>query len=111
MNRIDLLPDDIIDNIYYESHKKMSIHFLGDIKGVDTNRFSPESLFLELFDSDMSNDEVREFYKCLDWLDGKKLNITREYINGNKYYNLYLNIWDDFDEFYMDGEYMVGNYI
>ena len=111
MNRIDLLPDDIIDNIYYESHKKISVLVLNDIKEIDTNRFSPESLFLELFDSDMSNDEVHEFYKCLDWLDGKKLNITREYITGNKYYNLYLNIWDDFDEFYMDGEYMVGNYI
>lgn len=111
MNRLQLLPDDIIDNIYYECHKKIFHDVLIDIKNTDTSRFSPESLFLELFDSSMSNHELYDFYTCLDWLDGKKLKITREYLTGNKYYNLYLNIWDDFDEFYIDGEYMVGDYI
>lgn len=112
MNRLESLPDDIQDKIYHEVHKLNSEHLF---KEINTRYFGDRvgkcysilEMTQLLYNLDMTQEELTEYYYCLDWLDGKRLNITMEDIFENKYYRIYYNYWDRYTaRVYYNGEYI-----
>ena len=94
MNRLESLPDDIQYKIYHEVHKLNSKHLFEEIKTRDFwDRVGTCYSILEmtklLYDLDMTQEELTEYYYCLDWLYGKRQNIKMEDLFENKYYRIY----------------------
>jgi len=92
--RFDTLPDDIIECIYKFEH---SLNFIQILKQLKFESFfkrtlSPEVLYLEFYNSPMTNKEIYDFNFCIDWLDGY-VDITPDFIENNKYYKLFQNMW------------------
>jgi hypothetical protein len=112
MNFFYDLPDDLQEKIYKHTHEIQSNNTFGKIKKIDFWRrddggYSILSMTRYLYDTDVSQKELRDYYFCLDWLDGKKLNITIEDIDDNLYYHVYCDYWDQVAE----SEYHNGDYI
>lgn len=99
MNFFESLPDEIQEKIYKCAHELKMKETLDILKTVELeNERSPEFLYRELFDSDMTNKEVHMFYNFLDWLDGKNLYVRHEYFDGNKYMEIYNDYWAHVEE-------------
>lgn len=93
MNRLESLPDDIIENIYRIEHSSNFIKVLEQLNDSFFKRtLSPEILYLEFYNSPMTNKETYDFNLCIDALDGYK-DITPDFIENNKYYKLFHNMW------------------
>jgi hypothetical protein len=112
MNFFYDLPDELQDKIYFEAHKLNSKDTFEKIKKIDfwirdDVGFAIMSMTNLLYYLGATQKELRDYYFCLDWLDGKKLNITTEDMDGNLYYNVYYDYWDRVAE----SEYFNGDYI
>jgi len=99
MNRFEILPEELQNKIYYETHKQMMSevfeeikdvdkrhqdHFLGDLNVVMSN---------ELYNSDMSINEISHYFECMDCLAGR-VNADYKNLGSNKYYGIYDYYWD-----------------
>lgn len=112
MSRIDILPDDIQEKIYFEVHKLKCKDTFEKINSIDFwHREDVGYALLSMTDLlyylGASQNELRDYFFCLDWLDGKRLNITMEDMAYNLYYNVYYDYWDRVEE----SEYHNGDYI
>ncbi len=112
MNFFYDLPCDIQEQIFFEAHKLKSKDTFEKIKKIDFWRrddigFAILSMTNLLYYLGAAQKELRDYYFCLDWLDGKKLNITMEDMADNLYYNVYYDYWDRVEE----SEYHNGDYI
>jgi len=112
MNFFYDLPDELQDKIYFEAHKLNSKDTFEKIKKIDfwirdDVGFAIMSMTNLLYYLGATQKELRDYYFCLDWLDGKKLNITTEDMDNNLYYNVYYDYWDRVAE----SEYFNGDYI
>ena len=112
MNRLELLPEELQEQIFFEAHKIQSKDTFEKIKKIDFWQrddigFAILAMTNLLYDLGATQKELRDYYFCLDWLDGKRLNITIEDIEDNLYYNVYHNYWDQVAE----SEYHNGDYI
>lgn len=112
MNFFYDLPDDIREKIYKCAHKLNSKDTFEKIKKIDfwirdDVGFAIMSMTNLLYYLGATQKELRDYYFCLDWLDGKKLNITSEDMEDNLYYNVYYDYWDRVEE----SEYFNGDYI
>ena len=88
MNFFYDLPDEIQEKIYHEAHKINSKDLFKEIKTIDFwNRDDTCYAILEmtklLYKLDATQEERGDYYYCLDWIDGKRLNITMEDIFEN----------------------------
>ena len=112
MNFFYDLPDDLQEKIYKHTHEIQSIDAFEKIKKIDFWQrddigFAILAMTNLLYDLGATQKEIRDYYFCLDWLDGKRLNITIEDIEDNLYYNVYYDYWDQVRE----QEYYNGDYI
>jgi hypothetical protein len=112
MNRFESLPDDIQEKIYFEVHKLKCKDTFKKINSVDFWRrddrgFAILSMTNLLYFLGASKNELKDYFFCLDWLGGKRLNITMEDMIKNKYYDVYYDYWDLVEE----SEYHNGDYI
>ena len=112
MNFFYDLPDELQDFIHREAHKIKFKDTVGKIKKIDFWQrddigIAILSMTNLLYHLGASQKELRDYYFCLDWLDGKRLNITIEDIEDNLYYNVYHDYWDQVAE----SEYHNGDYI
>ena len=112
MNYFYDLPDDLQEKIYKHIHEIQSKNTFEKIKKIDFWRrddigFAILAMTNLLYHLGATQKELRDYYFCLDWLDGKRLNITIEDIEDNLYYNVYHNYWDQVAE----SEYHNGDYI
>jgi hypothetical protein len=112
MNRFESLPDDIQEKIYFEVHKLKCKDTFEKINSIDFWRrddvgFAILSMTNLLYYLGATQKELQDYFSCLDWLDGKRLNITMEDMANNLYYNVYYDYWDRVEE----SEYHSGDYI
>ena len=112
MNRFESLPDDIQEKIYFEVHKLKCKDTFKKIRSIDFWHrddvgYAILSMTNLLYHLDATKKELRDYYFCLDWLDGKRLNITIEDIQDNLYYNVYCDYWSQVAE----SEYYNGDYL
>ncbi len=112
MNRLELLPEELQEQIFFEAHKIQSKDTFKKIKKIDFWQrddigFAILAMTNLLYHLGATQKELRDYYFCLDWLDGKRLNITIEDIEDNLYYNVYHDYWDQVAE----SEYHNGDYI
>lgn len=112
MNRLELLPEELQEQIFFEAHKLKSKDTFEKIKKIDFWQrddigYSIIAMTNLLYNLGATQKELRDYYFCLDWLDGKRLNITIEDIEDNLYYNVYHDYWDQVAE----SEYHNGDYI
>jgi len=112
MNFFYDLPDDIIEKIYKCTHELQSKETFRKIQSIDFwRRDDVGYAILEmtnlLYHLCATREEIRDYYFCLDWLDGKRLYITMEDMIENKYYHVYYEYWDRVEE----SEYFNGDYI
>ena len=101
MNRIELLPDEIIEKIFLEAHKLKFKYCIYKITFNFNERwhYPANSLITEhLYSTGMTDIEIKNYFKFIDWLDGKNLKITSEYFEDNIYKRIYtdffVSIWD-----------------
>jgi hypothetical protein len=112
MNFFYDLPDDLQEKIHKHTHKLKSKDTFEKIKKIDFWQrddigFAILAMTNLLYHLGATQKELRDYYFCLDWLDGKRLNITIEDIEDNLYYNVYYDYWDQVRE----QEYYNGDYI
>jgi hypothetical protein len=112
MNLFESLPDDLQENIYLHVHKLNFKNTLKKIKcidfwGRDEVGYAILSMTNLLYNLNATQKELKDYFFCIDWLDGKKLNITMEDMMENKYYDVYYDYWDRVEE----SEYYNGDYI
>lgn len=112
MNRFENLPDEIQDKIYFEVHKLKFKNTFKKIHSIDfwirdDVGYAILSMTNLLYNLGASKKELKDYFFCLDWLDGKRLNITMEDMDNNVYYNVYYDYWDRVEE----SEYHNGDYI
>ena len=112
MNRLELLPEELQEQIFFEAHKLKSKETFKKIKKIDFWRrddvgFAILGMTNLLYNLGAPQKELRDYFFCLDWLDGKRLNITMEDMDNNLYYNVYYDYWDRVEE----SEYHNGDYI
>lgn len=112
MNHFYDLPDDLQEKIYKHTHKIQSKDTFEKIKKIDFWQRDDIGYAILLMTKLLylrraSKKELKDYYFCLDWLDGKKLNITIEDMDNNLYYNVYYDYWDSVAE----SEYHNGDYI
>ena len=99
MNFFYDLPDDIQEQIFFEVHRLQSKDTLEKIKKIDFWRrddigYAILSMTNLLYSLGASKNELQDYFFCLDWLHGKRLNITMEDMIENKYYDVYYDYWD-----------------
>ncbi len=112
MNHFESLPDDIQDKIYFEVHKLKCKDTFKKIRSIDFWHrddvgYSILAMTNLLYQYGATQREIRDYYFCLDWIDGKILNITIEHVFENKYYHVYHAYWERVAE----SEYYNGDYI
>lgn len=92
----DTLPCELQEKIIHYAHKLL---FINTIKGINALKFrrnrdslpasAQETMVSVLYKSDMSKEDLNSYFLCIDWLDGKKPNITIENIEHNLYYTVF----------------------
>jgi hypothetical protein len=111
MNRFDSLPDDIQEKIYHEVHKLNSKDLFIKIKKIEFwQRRHPaiRGMTNLLYHLGASKKELKDYFFCLDWLNGIRLNITGVVMmDDNLYHNVYYDYWDWEEE----SEYYNGDYL
>ena len=111
MNFFYALPDDIQEKIYFEAHKLNSKDTFEKIKKIDFwHRGHPaiRGMTNLLYYLGASQKELKDYFFCLDWLNGTRLNTTGVVMmDDNLYYNVYYEYWDQEEE----SEYYNGDYL
>ena len=103
MNRLELLPNELQNKIYYEAHKQMMSEVFEDVKDTckrQENHFLGElhaQMSNELYNSDMSIIEIRTYFECMDCISGRA-NANYKNLQLNKYYGAYDYYWNLMDE-------------
>jgi hypothetical protein len=70
MSRLDILPDDIIDHIYWLAHSSKFERSLSAIKSPYRRKSEYDNyIWSVFFSSDMTNAEIRERHLLDRWLD------------------------------------------
>lgn len=116
MNRLESLPDDIIEHIYKFEHSLNLKNVLCEIKDCRNTDFDT-FIWLIFFDSPMTNKEVNDFQLFCIW---SNIIIERhgdfefgdgdiEEIQNNKYIQYFNDFWNDTIEY--DPDYFPGDYI
>jgi hypothetical protein len=99
MNRLEILPEELQNKIYYEAHKQMMSEVFEDVKylkSIMSDRgYIFEVLLKEFYKSDMSDQERLHYFTCLDCADGKLFEIRGENLINNRYRRLYLDYWEE----------------
>ena len=111
MNHFYDLPDDIQEKIYKHAHEIQSKNMFGKIKKIEFWRrddvgYSILAMTNLLYHLGAPQKELEDYHFCLDWLDGKILNIRLEDMIENKYYDVYYEYWDrDYESEQYNGDY------
>lgn len=95
MNRLELLPEDIIEKIYYEAHKLNFNICVYDINYRFDEHFSScalKNMALHLYSSGISNIELQNYFECIDWIDGNTL-FDYDESRNNVYYRIFEDFW------------------
>ena len=103
MNRLELLPNELQNKIYYEAHKQMMSEVFEEVKDIrkrQENHFLGElhaRMSNELYNSDMSIIEISSYFVCMDCLSGRA---GADYKNlwSNNYYCIYDYYWNLVEE-------------
>jgi hypothetical protein len=111
MNFFYDLPDDLQEKIYKHTHEIQSKNMFGKIKKIEFWRrddvgYSILAMTNLLYHLGATQRELEDYHFCLDWLDGKILNIRLEDMIENKYYDVYYEYWDrDYESEQYNGDY------
>lgn len=95
MNRLELLPIELQEKIYYEAHKLNFNICLNDINYRFDEHFSSgaiKNMALHLYSSGISNIELQNYFECIDWIDGNTL-FDYEESRNNVYYRIFEDFW------------------
>jgi hypothetical protein len=97
----NILPEDIIDLIYFKVHQlnfKKSLDQIPFSRNIDFDNY----IYKKFFNSPMNNYEVREFDKFNTWMILKIEYELSELpielmlsIENSKYVNMYIDFWND----------------
>jgi len=95
MNYYELLPEELQDKIYYETHKLTYKYVFVDIKEfrskqIDYHHDCYLTMTETLYNSDMSQKELGDYFVALDRINGKTFT-TIDVLIINKYYNLFFD--------------------
>ena len=111
MNFFYDLPDELQDFIHREAHKIKFKYISEKIKKIEFwQRRHPaiRGMTNLLYYLGASKKELKDYFFCLDWLNGIRLNITGTVMmDDNLYHNVYYDYWDLEEE----SEYYNGDYI
>jgi hypothetical protein len=96
MNRLEYLPDELQEKIYYETHKLKCKDVFEDIKEFKHKQicynYDCYLIMIEtLYNSEMSQKELGDYFVALDRINGKTFDTMIEVLIVNKYYNLYFD--------------------
>tara|TARA_B100000768_G_scaffold181480_1_gene204652 strand:+ start:481 stop:873 length:393 start_codon:yes stop_codon:yes gene_type:complete len=99
MNLFYDLPDDLQDMIYFETHK---LNYKDTFSKIKTNKFlcrdgdgyAVQAMTDVLYSLNATKTEIEDFFSCLDWLDGKRIDTPMEELLENKYYHVYYEYWN-----------------
>lgn len=95
MNRLELLPIELQDKIYYEAHKLKFNICVFRIKNNFDEHFSAgalKNMALHLYSTGLCDFELNNYFECLDWLDGNTL-FDYDESRNNVYYRIFENFW------------------
>ena len=88
-NYLDLLPEDILDKIYFEVHKKKYLEIIQYFSNTFKMRYNyymvPKDIYIAFYKSSTSNKEVALFHEFVDWVYG-----SGKYNEDNKYFQLFM---------------------
>jgi hypothetical protein len=107
MNYFYDLPEELQEKIHFECHLGKFCNVAIELVNETPIRGAEYSMQYCLYNTTMDKKELRDYFFCLDWLDGKKLKITSEDMEHNVYYNVFNDYWDQVRE----QEYYNGDYI
>lgn len=112
MNFFYDLPEDIIEKIFKCAHEMKLKKSLDIIKTIDFWKRDDVGFAISLMTRSFYNlggtkKELQDYFFCLDWLDGKRLNVYAEDMLENKYYDIYCDYWARVEE----SEYYNGDSI
>ena len=96
MNRLEYLPDELQEKIYYETHKLKCKDVFEDIKEfkqkqIDYNDDCYLIMIEALYNGEMSQKELGDYFVALDRINGKTFDTMFEVLIVNKYYNLFFD--------------------
>lgn len=94
MNRLESLPDELQEKIYKCAHYLKFKDTLTEIEKIDfwyrnSMIHSINTMTNLLYVFGATREEREEYFMCMDWLYGRKFNITFEELEHNLYYNIY----------------------
>ena len=107
MNFFYDLSEELQEKIHFECHLGKFCDVAIELVSETPIRGAEYSMQYCLYNTTMDKKELRDYFFCLDWLDGKKLKITSEDMEHNVYYNVFNDYWDQVRE----QEYYNGDYI
>lgn len=97
MNRLESLPYEIQDKIYFEAHKIKYNDVSNEIKHINLWKERNGNVFLALsvflHENGATQKELDEYFTLIDWLDNKDKTITFKDIQENKYYRVFCVFW------------------
>jgi hypothetical protein len=99
MNRFEILPEELQNKIYYETHKLKFKDVLKEVKEFKSKRIVYNDDFYlimigTLYDSEMSQKEREEYFTAMDCFEGKlEYDLCHDDLNENKYYNIFITYW------------------
>lgn len=96
MNRLEYLPDELQEKIYYETHQLKCKDVFEDIKEFKHKKIGYNDncylIMIEaLYNSEMSQKELGDYFVALDRINGKTFDTMFEVLIVNKYYNLFFD--------------------
>jgi len=101
MNRLELLPIELQEKIYYETHKlkfNISVYRIKNHFDEHLPAGAFKDMVLHLYSTGITDNEIKNYFEFIDWLDGKNLKITSDYFEDNVYKRIYtdffVSIWD-----------------
>ena len=95
MNRLELLPIELREKIYFEAHKLKFNNCICSINNLFDEHFldgALKNMALHLYSTGISDFELNNYFECLDWLDGNTL-FDFEESRNNVYYMIFLEYW------------------
>lgn len=108
MNHFYDLPEELQEKIYLEAHFMKFCVVIDELTSSQPGSGVEYSMQNCLYNTNMDKKEIENYFFCLDWLDGKRLNITLEDVFENKYYRIYYDFWDAYTSrmYYNRGGYI-----
>lgn len=94
MNRIEILPIELQEKIYYEAHKLKFDFCIERIKNHFEDHLSTgaiKNMTILLYSTGLSDIELKNYIECLNWLDGYSINHKK--LHNNMYYIVFQQYW------------------